>query len=246
MTISDPEIRLTVAGQALRELPAEDCLDWLETQGLSSATPPQAARPAIIAIVRNLCRQPLSRAWWQSLGEAADARSRRDLVALCTEVEESDQTRLRQTLDRELQEKTVGYRISHARTANPSQLDRLIHDQEPRVIRSLLGNSKLTLQQVLRLVTRRPLIRPVVDELIDAPKWSQIYEVHRGLARNDTVSHRVRLAHLLLLAPNDLHRLARDPMQSELARRAARYRFIEGIESREYPTPRLLEERVFD
>ena len=167
-------------------------------------------------------------------------------MALCAEVEEVDQTRLRQTLDRELQEKTVGYRISKARTAGPSELDRLIHDQEPRVIRSLLGNSKLTLQQVLRLVTRRPLIKPIVHVLIDAPKWSQIYEIHRALSRNDTVTHRVRLAHLLLLAPNDLHRLARDPMQSQLARDAARFRFIQGIDGGEYPSPRQVEERVFD
>ena len=243
MNVSDPQIRLVLAGQALRDLPPEACLDWLETQGLGPATPPQTARPAIIAIVRNLCRQPFEPAWWEEMGVAAEARGRRDLVALCTEVEEEDQTLLRQTLDRELQEKTIGYRISHARTAGPMDLDRFIHDQEPRVIRSLLSNNKLTLQQVLRLVTRRPLIRPVVEEVIDAPKWSQVYDVHRSLARNDTVTHRVRLAHLLLLAPNDLHRLARDPMQSPLARQAARYRFIQGIDGVEYPPPRPLAER---
>lgn len=243
MNVSDPQIRLALAAQALRDLPTEERLDWLETQGLGPATPPQDARPAIIAIVRNLCRQPFSTLWWEELAAAAEARGRRDLVALCTEVEEEDQTLLRQTLDRELQEKTVGYRISHARTAGPMDLDRLIHDQDPRVIHSLLGNSKLTLQQVLRLVTRRPLIRPVVEVVIDAPKWSQIYEVHRSLARNDTVPHRVRLAHLLLLAPNDLHRLARDPMQSPLAQKAARYRFVQGIDGVEYPPPRPLGEK---
>lgn len=240
--ITDPEIRFKLAGLALTELEPEDRLDWLENQGLAAATPPQDARAAVISIVRNLCLGEFSEAWWQGLGEVALARDRRDLVSLCTWVDEEDQTRLRQSLDRELQEKTVGFRVTHARRAEPSDLDRLILDQEPRVINAVLGNTRLSLPQVLHLVTRRPLIRPLVREVVLSPKWSQFYEVHRGLARNDTIGHRVRLAHLLLLAPNDLHRLARDPMQSDLAKRAARYRFVQGIEASEYPGPRSLDQ----
>ncbi len=87
---------------------------------------------------------------------------------------------------------TLGERKSMARRPDRSMMDRLFADPHPDVIRGLLRNPKVTEDDVVRLVSRRPGRADVLAEVARSPKW-----VHRA---------RVRLT--LLLNPSTPFELA--------------------------------------
>ena len=87
---------------------------------------------------------------------------------------------------------TLGERKSMARRPDRSMMDRLFSDPHPDVIRGLLRNPKVTEDDVVRLVSRRPGRAEVLAEVARSPKW-----VHRA---------RVRLT--LLLNPSTPFELA--------------------------------------
>lgn len=68
-------------------------------------------------------------------------------------------------------ELTVGERRSLARKPNRQSFEKLLGDPHPLVIRQLLQNPKLTENDVVRLVARRPLRPAVLEELAQAPNW---------------------------------------------------------------------------
>lgn len=87
---------------------------------------------------------------------------------------------------------TLGERKSLARKPNRELLERLVHDPHPDVIRRLLGNPRITEEDVVRLACKRPARPEVLAEIARTPKW-----VHRP---------RVRLA--LMLNPGTPFELA--------------------------------------
>jgi hypothetical protein len=96
---------------------------------------------------------------------------------------------------------TLGERKSLARRPDRSMMDRLLADPHPDVIRGLLRNPKVTEDDVVRLVSRRPGRADVLAEIARSPKW-----VHRA---------RIRLS--LLLNPSTPMELAA-PMTGLLVR----------------------------
>jgi hypothetical protein len=68
-------------------------------------------------------------------------------------------------------ELTVGERRSLARRPNRKSLEKLLLDPHPLVIRQLLQNPKLTEDDVVRLVARRPPRAAVLSEIAHTPKW---------------------------------------------------------------------------
>ncbi len=68
-------------------------------------------------------------------------------------------------------ELTVGERRSLARRPNRKSFEKLLGDPHPLVIRQLLQNPKLTEDDVVRWVARRPPRPTVLDELARAPQW---------------------------------------------------------------------------
>ncbi|HMJ11523.1 MAG TPA: hypothetical protein VK524_08940 [Polyangiaceae bacterium] len=68
-------------------------------------------------------------------------------------------------------ELTVGERRSLARRPNRKSFAKLLGDPHPLVIRQLLQNPRLTEDDVVRLVARRPPRTSVLDELAHAPQW---------------------------------------------------------------------------
>jgi hypothetical protein len=73
---------------------------------------------------------------------------------------------------------TLGERKSLARRPDRSMLDRLFSDPHPDVIRGLLRNPKVTEDDVIRLVSRRPGRADVLAEVARSTKW-----VHRARVR---------------------------------------------------------------
>jgi hypothetical protein len=68
-------------------------------------------------------------------------------------------------------ELTVGERRSLARSPNRRVLEKLLRDPHPLVLGQLLGNPRLTEDDVVRLAARRPLHRAIVDTLAESPRW---------------------------------------------------------------------------
>jgi hypothetical protein len=68
-------------------------------------------------------------------------------------------------------ELTVGERRSLARSNNRRVLEKLLRDPHPLVLRQLLGNPRLTEDDVVRLVARRPLPRTIAPALAESPRW---------------------------------------------------------------------------
>lgn len=81
---------------------------------------------------------------------------------------------------------TLGERKSLARRPDREMMARLLHDPHPEVIRRLLGNPKVTEDDVMRLATKRPCRPDVLAVIARSTRW-----VHRA---------RIRLA--LLLNPD--------------------------------------------
>jgi hypothetical protein len=71
-------------------------------------------------------------------------------------------------LGREL---TVGERRSLARKAHRSKFDRLLLDPHPLVLRQLLGNPKLTENDVVSLAAQRPARAATMKTLAGFPDW---------------------------------------------------------------------------
>jgi hypothetical protein len=81
-------------------------------------------------------------------------------------------------------ELTVGERRSMARSPNRRVLEKLLRDPHPLVLRQLLGNPRLTEDDVVRLAARRPLHSAIVETLSDSPRWLRRPRVRLTLLLN--------------------------------------------------------------
>jgi hypothetical protein len=81
-------------------------------------------------------------------------------------------------------ELTVGERRSLARSNNRRVLEKLLRDPHPLVLRQLLGNPRLTEDDVVRLAARRPLHRIIAPTRADSPRWLRRPRVRLTLLLN--------------------------------------------------------------
>jgi hypothetical protein len=81
-------------------------------------------------------------------------------------------------------ELTVGERRSLARSPNRRVLEKLLRDPHPLVLRQLLGNPRLTEDDVVRLAARRPLHSAIVETLSESPRWLRRPRVRLALLLN--------------------------------------------------------------
>ncbi len=81
-------------------------------------------------------------------------------------------------------ELTVGERRSLARSNNRRVLEKLLRDPHPLVLRQLLGNPRLTEDDIVRLAARRPLHSAIVETLAESPRWLRRPRVRLTLLLN--------------------------------------------------------------
>jgi hypothetical protein len=81
-------------------------------------------------------------------------------------------------------ELTVGERRSLARSNNRRVLEKLLRDPHPLVLRQLLGNPRLTEDDVVRLAARRPLHSTIAPTLAESPRWLRRPRVRLTLLLN--------------------------------------------------------------
>ncbi len=101
-------------------------------------------------------------------------------------------------------ELTVGERRSLARTPNRRVFEKLLRDPHPLVIRQLLGNPRLTEDDVVRLAARRPQPSAVVSALADSPRWLRRPRVRLTLLLNPGTPGRIAMPLLAVCNRCDL------------------------------------------
>lgn len=121
----------------------------------------------------------------------------------------------------------VGYRISLARRPVFSLIDRLLFDPDARVVRTILGNPRLTEGEVVKLAASRRTTPEVLEAIAEDDRWITRYAVKVALANNPVTPSRMVLGLLPYLMHQDLRELAsgsthdavRDQAATLLARR---------------------------
>jgi hypothetical protein len=79
---------------------------------------------------------------------------------------------------------TLGERKSLARRPDREMMARLLFDPHPEVIRRLLGNPKLTEDDVVRLASKRPMRADILLEIARSEKWMHRSRVRLSLVLN--------------------------------------------------------------
>ena len=115
----------------------------------------------------------------------------------------------------------VGFRISLARQPSPSVLDRLLFDSDVRVVRTILGNSRLTEAEVVKLAASRRATPEVLEVITQDDRWLARYPVKVALANNPRTPLRVVLGLLPYLLHQDLRAVAGGSSRAEVRERAA-------------------------
>lgn len=115
----------------------------------------------------------------------------------------------------------VGFRISLARQPVARVLDRLLFDPDARVVRTILGNPRLTEAEVVKLAASRRAAPEVLEVIAQDDRWIARYPVKVALANNPTSPLRVVLGLLPYLLRQDLRAVAAGSSRAEVREQAS-------------------------
>ncbi len=114
----------------------------------------------------------------------------------------------------------VGYRISLARRALAGVFERLLLDPDARVVRTLLGNSRLTEAEVLKLAASCRASPEALMAVAQDDRWIARYPVKVALASNPATPTRIVLGLLPYLMRQDLRDVSAAASRSEVRNQA--------------------------
>jgi hypothetical protein len=90
-----------------------------------------------------------------------------------------------ESLINRLERLSQGERLSLAHRASGRVAAELLHDPEPRVIHTALGNSRLTESAIIKALMRHDASAALVAAVCDDSRWSARREIRIALLRND-------------------------------------------------------------
>lgn len=151
-----------------------------------------------------------------------------EVVALLIDV--PPQMRIYHTEERESRDPaqdyiSLGMRKSLARRQSLDVLESLVREQDPSVVRNLLGNPRTVEEMVVKMASLRPTSADVLEEISFHPKWSARYPVKKALAFNPYSPPRAVHALLPTLVMGDLFEVTLSPTLHPDVRAGAK-RFI--------------------
>lgn len=117
---------------------------------------------------------------------------------------------------------TLGERRALARRPTRAALDKVLLDPHPMVIRNVLGNPRLTEDDVLRLLARRPAVFGAIAEVARHPSWSQRVRLRMAILQNPGTPPEISLPLVRLLVRPELRRLLSSPDIPKIVRAAAK------------------------
>ena len=162
--------------------------------------------------------------FWKDLAEAAEQPALHPTVRELAE----------NTLLARVDDLTLGERITLARIGGPGVIARLVDSPEPRVLSSLLGNSKILERDAIKLACRSDAPESFLQKLAEH-RWGQVREVRLGLIRNPRTPIPAALRLLGTLPASDLRRVAKDAKVRRLLRLSADRALPGAPPSRESP-----------
>ncbi len=109
-----------------------------------------------------------------------------------------------------LKDLTLGERKSLAKTLRSDVLKKLLKEQDPSVIRTLLVNPRITESEVLKIASLQPTSPAVLEEIGRNPKWISRYRVKKALTLNPYSPPSLALYLLKFMVKKDLREIARD------------------------------------
>lgn len=113
-------------------------------------------------------------------------------------------------IDQIFDDLTLGERKSKARGQDTGLLERLLMDPDPSVTVILLGNPRLTEDQVVRLAAKRPNRADTLREIARHPRWLRQATVQRAVVLNPYTPVRISALLTPMLAPVELRSLRQD------------------------------------
>lgn len=105
---------------------------------------------------------------------------------------------------------TLGHKKMLARRADGDRIARFAMESDPRVIRELLINPRLTEERVVRIASRRPACVPVLFEIWRSTRWCTRTGVRKALAMNPYTPPSVSLKIVPHLSADDLDAVTHD------------------------------------
>jgi hypothetical protein len=116
---------------------------------------------------------------------------------------------------------TLGERRALARKPSRAAFDKLLLDPHPMVVANLLANPRLTEDDVVRMVARRPAYPSALAEIAAHPAWSQRPRVRLALVQNPTTPAEIAVPLVSLLIRSELDEIANAPDLPAVLRAAA-------------------------
>ena len=186
---------------------------------LLAATPPWSERPRVLARVvlnpqasRGLSLRLLAQLSWRELAD----------VAAAPWVVAAVRFRSEALLGEVLGDLRLGDRITLSRLATAALLPRLLLDDEPRVIEAALLNPRLREEDLVTVVRREDVPRPLLEACASSSRWAANYAARLALVLQPRTPQPVVLLQISSLVPSDLRRVADARDLRPLVRAAAR------------------------
>lgn len=197
---------------------------------------PWSDRPRILARVvlnprapRSLSLRLLAQLSWRELAD----------VAAAAWVPAGVRLRAESLLKDVVGDLRLGDRITLGRMATSAVIPLLLVDQDTRVVEAALQNRRLREEDMVRVVARDDVPKPLLEALASAPRWSGNYAARLALVLQPRTPLPVAMLQISSLVPRDLRRVADTEGLRPLVRAAARA-VLEKEEGEDPPNSRRL------
>ncbi len=117
---------------------------------------------------------------------------------------------------------TLGERRALARRPSRAAFDELLRDPHPMVVQNLLQNPRLTEDDVIRMVARRPAHAEAIMEVARHAVWSQRARVRMAIVQNPGAPPELAVPLVRLLIRPELEQVVSAPDVPAVVRAAAR------------------------
>lgn len=207
VSVTDPHSRVQLFRALLAEVPLDELRATIGVLVERAGMRETAAQTALLAAEIALMSRPEVMRVLHHEGPRAEEELAAQDAAAPTEEEEDERKVPQYVPGRTL---TLGERKSLARKPDRRFIDRITRDPSPAVIELLLGNPRLTEDDVVRMCARRPNVPEVLTLVFVNPRWSSRPRVRRSLAMNPYTPEPIVAAVVPLMSPEDLHAVAED------------------------------------
>ena len=216
--VPEPGMRAVLWGECFAQAEGAHLLEIVELL----LTRPAEHQVAYLSLVRFLEQAPVVAT--DRLRGLAEVTGRAELLAhfeTYPPQAQADPAALRGPPARASGEITLGHRRWWAKLSDPSMLERLLYDQDPRVVQNLLSNPRIREQDVMRIVTRRPNNPDIIRCVFQHPRWGRQRPLQLAIALNPYAPVDVARALVGLLDRATLAQVAREPSVHAQVRAAA-------------------------